>query len=93
MFISIADGSIPTADQFDECWRKSQNALYAYFKNHNDGSNKIINMNDVWQDIVFVHNEMKAFEEAPHFDSREYVKRYDWLKEILSIVGVEWTNG
>lgn len=92
MFLSIADGSIPTAEQFDECWRKSRSALYSYLKSHNIDSDKIIKMSEVWKDIIFAHSEMEAFEKAPHFDSVEYAKRYDWLKEILSTVGVEWIN-
>ena len=49
-------------------------------------------MIDVWLDVMFTHSEMEAFERASHFNSREYAKRYDWLKEILSTIGVEWIN-
>ncbi len=85
----LDDGLIPNYRQFFMRWSDLKRHEYHFHNDDRMGTCTLIR-DELWDEIKTVHNEMIEIEEASHFDSRQYLKRYEWLKSVLLSLGINW---
>jgi hypothetical protein len=91
VFLRIADGSIPNRQQFNQCCNELKCITFHFINDDRLGTCNL-SIDQLWAEISNAHDEMIALEQAIYFDSRQYIKRYDWLKSILSTLKIEWNQ-